>query len=899
LLHDAYTLTGRWADWQNSAVPPPFWYKALSLGYVLVYFMNQPTLFQRLRPHLIAVLALLVLAIIYFSPVLSGKTLSMGDVQQASASAREIREITKETGEKPLWTDAVFSGMPGYMIDYNYPYILIYKAVMSVVNVLPNTASIVFIVMLSMYILLVVLGCNAWLSALGAAAYGFGTFGIVSLEAGHVSKLFAMGYGAGMLAGVILALRGRYWVGAALMGLFLSMEFGANHIQITYYLFMTIGLYVLIEGIALIRAGKGRQLALGLATLAIAGGLAAGSFGKRLLILNQYTKETIRGQSELTAKTTNPDGKSPSSESKGGLDKDYAFLYSYGKAETLTLLVPNVYGGGSAGGLTTDSEFYKAMTSRGVDPASAKQMAELGAPTYWGDQPILGGPAYAGAALLFLFVLGMFVIPGAIRWWLLSAAALMIMLAWGKNLLFFNELLFDSLPYLNKFRAMTMALCLAQLFLAAGAVLGIQTIVDRKLTLAQLRQPLLISLGLTAGVALVLAVLGGTFFTFQKPNDVDILSRYFGEAAKDFQAALISDRQSMLRSDAFRSVILILLAAGTLWLFLTNKIKAVVFYPILSAIVIFDLFSVDKRFLNNADFVPKAQVATIFEPTPADQQILQDKSLGFRVMDQTESFMESNRASYFHRSIGGYNTTRLRRYNELMTFALQPNFLNILNMLNAKYVIRPGETNPADPQQAPAGPIALPNSSVLGAAWFVKTVQQVGNADEEMAVMQKLSTRDSAVVDKRFATELGNLPATMDHTGSTIELTSYRPDKLVYQATAVRDGLVVFSEVYYRGHEDWQAFIDGKPAPHLRANYALRAMRVPAGKHTIEFRFEPPLAKTGDMIDLICNVLLIGLIGFVAFREGRNQRTEPAPTPEPTVPPTSEPVKPASKAKTR
>ncbi|GAB3982004.1 YfhO family protein [Spirosoma terrae] len=824
----------------------------------------------------------------------------MPDVQQASASAREIREIAQQTGEKPLWTDALFSGMPGYMIDFHYPYILVYKVVTGAVNLLPNTASIIFVVMLSMYILLVVLGCNAWLGALGAAAYGLGTFGIVSLEAGHVSKLFALGYGAGLLAGVILALRGRYWIGAALTGLFLCMEFGANHIQITYYLFMTIGLYVLIEGITLIKAGKGRQLGLGLATLAVAGALAAGSFGKRLLVLNQYTKETIRGKSELTAKTTNPDGRTPSSESKGGLDKDYAFTYSYGKAETFTLLIPSAYGGGSAGGLTTDSEFYKAMTSRGVDPASAKQMAELGAPTYWGDQPILGGPAYAGAALLFLFVLSLFVIRGPIRWWLLSSAVLMIMLAWGKNLLFFNELLFDYLPYLNKFRAMTMAFCLAQLFLAAGAALGIQTIVKEKLSLAQLRQPLVISLALTAGVALVMAVAAGAFFSFQKPNDIDILSRYFGEAAKDFQIALISDRQSMLRSDAFRSVILILLAAGTLWLFLTNKIKSAVFYPLLFAIVVFDLFSVDKRFLNNADFVPKSQVATVFEPTAADQQILQDKSLGYRVMDQTESFMESNRASYFHRSIGGYNTTRLRRYNELITYALQPNFMNILSMLNAKYVIRPSESDPNNPQQAPAGPIALPNPSVLGAAWFVKTVQQVNNADEEMAVMKSMNPRDSAVVDKRFAPELGNLPAVVDHTGSTIELTSYRPDKLVYQANAARDGLVVFSEVYYRGNEDWQAFIDGKPAPHLRANYTLRAMRVPAGKHTIEFRFDPPLARTGDMIDLICNVLLIGLIGFVVFWEGRNRRNEPSVTSEPIMPVTSEPTSPKStKTKSR
>ncbi|GAB2536981.1 YfhO family protein [Spirosoma aerophilum] len=833
---------------------------------------------------------------------MSGKTLSMHDVQEASASAREIREIAKETGVKPLWTDAVFSGMPGYMIDFNYPYILVYKAVMAVVNVLPNTASIVFMVMLSMYILMVVLGCNAWLSALGAAAYGLGTFGIVSLEAGHVSKLFAMAYGAGMLAGVIMAMRGRYWLGAALLGFFMCMELGANHIQITYYLFMTIGLYVLIEGIALIRDGKSRQLALGLATLAVAGALAAGSFGKRLLVLNQYTKETIRGKSELTAKTTNPDGKTPSSESKGGLDKDYAFTYSYGKAETLTLLIPNAFGGASGGGLTTDSEFYKAMTSRGVEPGAAKQMAELGAPTYWGDQPMVGGPAYAGAALLFLFILSMFIIRGTVRWWLLSATLLMIMLAWGKNLLFFNEFLFDNLPYLNKFRAMTMAFCLAQLFIAAGAALGIQTIVSQKLSFGQLKQPLLISFGLTAGLAALLALLSGTFFTFQGANDLGILSRYFGEAAKEFETALIHDRQSLFRADAFRSVILITLAGGAIWLFLTNKIKAGILYPLILAIVVFDLFSVDKRFLNSEDFISKTQASVLFEPTSADQQILQDKALGYRVFDQTGSFMETNRTSYFHRSIGGYNTTRLRRYNELINFAFQSNTLNMLNMLNAKYVIQNGQPNPNDPQQAPAGPVALPNPEVMGPAWFVGNVQQVANADDEMAAMKTLNPRDSAVVDKRFAAQLGNLPSKMDHTGSTIELTSYRPDKLIYTANAARDGLVVFSEIYYRGEEDWQAFIDGKLVPHLRANYVLRALRVPSGKHTIEFRFDPPLAHIGDTIDLICNVLLLLLIGFVIFHEGRNRSTKQVSMPEPsepTAPSVIDPTVRTTKAKTR
>ncbi len=839
--------------------------------------MNQPSFFQRYLPHILAILGLLVLSTIYFSPVLSGKTLSLMDVQQASASTQEIREIAKQTGIKPLWTDALFSGMPAYMIDFDYPHIYIYKAITAVQNLLPPFASIVFIMMVSAYVLLVVLGCNPWLSAMGAAAYGLGTFSIISLEAGHVSKLLALGYGAGVIAGVILCLRGRYWVGAAVTGLFLSMEFGANHIQITYYLFLTIGLLVLIEGIALVRAGKGKQLGIGLAVLAVVGVLGAGSFGKRLLVLNQFTKETIRGRSELTAKTTNPDGKSSTNESKGGLDKDYAFSYSYGKAETLTLLIPNLYGGSSGGGLTTSSEFYKAMVSRGVDAGMAKQYAEQGAPAYWGDQPMVGGPAYAGAALVFLFVLSMFVLRGPTRWWLLSAAGLMIVLAWGKNLLWFNELLFDYLPYLNKFRAMTMALCLAQLFMAVGAALGVQAIIDQKLTMAQLKQPLTISLALTAGLSLLLAVLGGTFFSFQTPTDLDQLSGSFGDAARDVLNAIISDRKSLLRADAFRSAILIMLAAGLVWAFVNNKLKAGLFYPLLLAVVVFDLFSVDKRFLNSNDFISKTQATEAFAPTAADEQIMQDKSLGYRVFDQSPSFMSSNRASYFHRSIGGYNAAKLRRYQELITYAFQTNTLNILNMLNVKYVIQqPQQADPNNPQQ-PAGPTALTNPEALGAGWFVSRLIPAADADAEIAAMKTLSTRDSALVSQADMSKLAGLPSQLDHTGSSVQLTSYRGDKLTYTVNAAREGVVVFSEVYYRGNEDWQAFVDGKPMPHFRANYVLRAMRMPAGKHTVEFRFDPPLAHTGDTIDLICNVLLIGLIGFVVVKSTRNQASGSEP----------------------
>ena len=844
--------------------------------------MNQPTLFRRLLPHLLALLALLVLAFAYFSPAMSGKTLNMSDIQQSVASAREVREIGQQTGEKPLWTDAVFSGMPAYMIDFDYPHIYVYKAVMAVLNILPATVMVVFVLMLGAYLLLVVLGCNVWLSALGAVAYGFGTFSIVALEAGHISKILALGFGAGLLAGVVLALRGRYWLGAALAGLFGCMELGANHIQITYYLFMTIGLYVLVAGVVLLREGRGRQLALGLATLAVAGILAGSSFGKRLLVLNQYTKETIRGRSELTAKTTNSDASTlgvktsegTAAPAQSGLDKEYAFSYSYGIAETLTLLIPNAFGGASGGGLGTDSEFYKALVGKGLDPEQARQFVELGTPTYWGDQPMVGGPAYAGAALVFLFVLGMFVIRSPIRWWLLSAAGLLILLAWGKNFAGFNYLLFDYLPYLNKFRAMTMTLTLAQLFIGVGAALALQSIVSQKLTFAQLKQPLLISFGLTGGLALVLALLGGTLFSFRSANDADILARYFGEAGNEFLNVLAQDRQSLLRADAFRSFLLILLTAGAVWAFVTSKIRSAVFYPLLLLIVIFDLFQVDKRFLNSADFVPKAQISQVFEPTAADQQILQDTSPQYRVYDATENFMNSNRTSYFHRSIGGYHAAKLRRYQELITYAFPANTLGVLNMLNVKYVIQAGQPDPANPQQ-PTGPVVIPNPEALGAAWFVKTVQTLPDADAELLAMKTLNPADTAVVDRQFANQLTGLPTTMNTTGNSVRLTTYRPDNMVYEVSAAQEGVVVFSEIYYRGQDDWQVTIDGKPAPSFRADYTLRAMRVPAGKHTVTFKFDPPAAKTGNTIDLIGNVLLIGLLGFVAFREVRGAQNSP------------------------
>ncbi len=833
--------------------------------------MNFAPFFRQLRPHLPFVLGFFLLASFYFIPAWQGKELPFQDVRQSYASTQELRNFRDQTGQFPLWTDALFGGMPAYLIAFDMTYTFVNKVLNVILNLIPVPVYLLFLGMLVAYIWLVVLGLNRWLAALGGVGYALGSYALIYLEAGHVSQILALIYGPGILAGIALALRGRYLAGGAVTALFICLEFGANHLQITYYVFLLAAMYVIIEGVWLVRAGQVRQLALALVVLVGAGALGGATFGKRLLVVNQYSKETIRGRAELTAKTTaqaepgaaTPPATAASAKPKDGLDATYAFEYSYQLPETFTLLIPNVYGGASGGGLDEKSATYTAMTNKGVDPATAKQFVELGAPTYWGDLPIAGGPAYAGAILLFLFVLGMIVSQNRIKWFFLAATVLLVMIAWGKNFLILNGLLFDYFPYFNKFRAVTQTLLLAQLFIGAGAALGVQAVLDRKMTLAQLRQPLLIALGATAGLALVFAVLGGTFFTFRTEKDLSILAQYFGEqGAGEMLTALVKDRQSLMQADAFRSVIFILLAAGALWLFVAGRIKAALFYPILLLLTTADLFLVDKRFLTNSDFQSKAQLNAAYEATPTDQQILQDKTLSYRVWEQAGDFMSSNRASAFHKSVGGYHAAKLRRYQELITYALPKNTLGVLNMLNVRYVIQSQPDSATGQSQT----FAQQNPEALGNAWFVQQVQTVADADAEMAALATpaFDPRRTAIVDARFAPALTGLPTVLDTTG-TITLTTYIPDNLTYESNAPGERLAVFSEIFYRGQDDWQTLIDGKEVKHIRADYVLRALRIPAGKHTLEFKFVPPLVGLGNTIDLIANIVLLALLGFALF----------------------------------
>ncbi|WP_375444806.1 hypothetical protein [uncultured Fibrella sp.] len=835
--------------------------------------MEQSTFFQRLRPHLLFIFGLFVITSLYFLPAWQGKELPLQDVRQGNAATMELRQYKKETGQFPNWTNALFSGMPGYLIAHDYPNTYVGRAAAAVLRLFPRPIDVVFMQMLGMYILLVVLlsrnnlsgeedvpalsgTSRGWLAAIGAVAYGLASWNLITIEAGHISKILALGYGPGMIAGLVLCLRGRYWPGAAVTALFSCLNISANHVQITYYLFLCIGLYALIEGIRLVRLGQVRQLLIGLAIFGVTTGVGLASFSKRLLVLNQYSKETTRGKSELTAKTTavTAPGQAATAETSGrakpadGLDEDYAFQYSYGVSEALTLLIPNLYGGlAGAGSLDAKSATYKVLVDKGL---SADELISQ-IPTYWGTT---NGPAYAGAMLVFLFVLGMLISRSSLRWFMLGGLLLTLLLAMGKNMLWFNGFLFNYLPYFNKFRAVTMTLTMTPIFLGGGAALALQTLLTTKPTFKAIQRPFLIAFGLTGGLALVLALLGGSLFDFQGANDAAM----FGPEGGDILRALQDDRAGLLRADAFRAFFYITLAGGLIWLFLTDKLKAGLLLPLLFLLNTVDVYSLGRRFINNQSFISHSTVDSAFEETPADAQILQDKSLSYRVFENTGGFgfMNDNRASYFHKSIGGYSAAKLQRYQEMISYAFPENTDNILNMLNVKYVI----AAPVDSTGRPTGnPAPQINPNALGNAWFVQTVQQVADADAEMAALKTLLPQQTAVVDKRFADQLSGLPGTLTPAGS-IQLTAYSPDKLTYQSDSPTEQVAVFSEIYYRGQEDWKAFVDGKETPHFRADYILRGMRVPAGKHTIEFRFDPPVVALGNRLDLFANLLLIALV---------------------------------------
>lgn len=826
--------------------------------------MKKRLSWKQLIPHTITLIGFILISILYASPILSGKRMKMHDIVQAGGAAEELKKYHDQTHEWAGWTNSMFSGMPSYMIVGNYPTSISTKIGGYLYGMLPVPADIFFISLLSAYLLFYILSRNYWLSATGAIAFTFASFNLVSLEAGHISKIMAVGYAPGILAGVLLAFRRHWLTGAAVTAIFLSLELYANHIQITYYIGLGVLVLALLEAWALFKAGKTRQLTLALAGLALGATLAVSNHTTRLWNAYDYTKETIRGKSELT-KTASKE----SNKSSDGLDKDYAYFYgSVGLIETLTLLIPNLYGGPSYGSLTANSEIYKTLINRGVDPANANNFTQQ-LPIYWGDQPLVGGPVYAGAIVVFLFILSICIVRGYLKWWALGFTLLYIVWSWGKNLPGINYLFFDYFPLFNKFRSVSMVLSLAQLLMVLLSVLALKELSEKVGRFMEIQKPFLISLGITAGLCLILGAFPTLFFNFQSASDQSFVQQLIQNTqdqnfANELYRSLQNDRAGLLRSDAFRSLFFILVSAVILWLWLNKKMKPVFAFATLLVLTVIDNFGVSKRYLNDDDFVTKYAIAAVKEPSAADQQILRDTDLSYRVLDQSRGgFMSSADASYLHKSIGGYHGAKLRRYQELVENQFMKGKPNpdVLNMLNTKYILSRDEKG---------NTVAIPNPDAFGNAWFVDSFELVPNADQELAALDSIKIRKKAVLDQKFANELKGLTIQSDSTNS-IKLISYKPDVLVYESQASSEQLAVFSEIYYNVRNEWQVTIDDKNAQPLRADYVLRALRVPAGKHTITFRFEPVSIKAGHTIDLASSVLLLLLIAGAAWIEIRKR----------------------------
>ncbi|MDJ1506199.1 hypothetical protein [Xanthocytophaga agilis] len=820
--------------------------------------MKTNNLLQKAIPHVLAIVAFLIITFVYFSPVLDGKTMSQHDIVQARGAGHEAGLYREKTGHYPMWTNSMFGGMPTYLIAADYPNSWTTKVGRFFANLLPEPANYVFLYLIGFYILLAALGFDAWIGVLGAIGFAFCSYNLINIEAGHASKVIAMGFLPPILGGVILAYRGKYWIGGALVGLFLGMHIYGNHVQITFYMFLTIGFYVLMELIVAIREKRLKPFLIASAVIGVGVALAVGSHASRLLTTSEYSKESIRGKSELTPKPATADDKGVNAD---GLDYDYAFRWSYGKMETFTLLIPDFYGGGTMSkSIGKNSAMYNALIEKGASDAQAKQIvAQLSSALYWGDQPTTGGPTYAGAVILFLFVLGMFIIPNRIKWWILGSAVFMTMLAWGKNFAL-NDILFTYAPLFDKFRAVTMTLALTQVFLVLGAAMAVQELVRGEYSWTNLQRPLIWSFGLTGGVALLFALLGGAFFDFRS----DIVDPQLAQGYGDWIIRPIrDDRASILRGDAFRSFMFIVVAAGVIIAFLFKRLSASLMVLVLGAVVLTDMFAVDKRYVNNDDFTidRRDQERAIIKPTPADEQILRDTTQ-YRVFNYAASPFQDATTSYFHHSVGGYHGAKMRRYSDVIDSVLAKGSIKGLNMLNTKYVIVPDQkTGQVFVQQ---------NPEALGNAWFVKEYKIVPNADEEIKAIETFEPKTTAIIDKRFEKDLNGLNIQFDST-ATITLTSYSPDHLVYESNAQTPQLAVFSEIYYANKDYWQATIDDKPVPHFRVNYILRGMVVPPGKHKITFTFISNTYQQGEHIALFSSIALFAFVGAAIFLSAKQK----------------------------
>lgn len=796
--------------------------------------------FKKLLPHLLVVLAFVAISLAYFFPVLEGKVIEQHDIAQWEGMSKEIVDFREKYNEEPLWTRSMFGGMPAYQISVLYPANLI-KYVNDVLFLgLPVPVAYIFVALIGFYLLLLSLKIDFKMAFAGALAFAFSSYNLIIVMAGHNSKVHAIALVPLVIAGIVFAFNKKYLLGGAITAMALALQIYANHLQITYYLAIAIGLWMLVKLVVAVKEKMLPDFAKTVAVLMIAAVLAILPNITGLMLTYEYGKDTTRGPSELTEKSVST-----------GLDMDYAFSWSYGIYETMTLLIPDFYGGSSTSELGPNSATYQALADNG-NAANAKRFTQ-NAPMYWGEQSVTAGPTYLGAIMVFLFVVGLFLVKGEYKWWLVITTILFIMLSWGKNFMGFNEFFFNHFPGYNKFRAVTIILSMLAFTVPLLGILALAKLFDNKILPAEKNKALLYSFYITGGISLIYFIIPSLAGDFSSTGD----SNY-----KDYPwllEALMKDRQSALRMDAFRSLFFIAAAFGILYFTVKGTIKQHLAVWLLAGFILIDLWVVDKRYLDSDNFVSASKAKQPFQPTDADLAIMQDKEPGYRVMNMSVSTFNDAGTSYFHNSIGGYHGAKLKRYQELIEYQISRNNMAVLDMLNTRYFIVPDrETNRPMPQR---------NPGALGAAWFVKEYKLVANADSEITALTDFVPSQTAVIDVRFKDQVDGFNPQFDST-ATIKLTSYKANHLTYTTKLQSDQLAVFSEIYY--DKGWNAYLDGKPVPHLRANYVLRAMKIPAGSHTLEFKFEPKTYYNGEKIALAGSIILLLVFAGGVFMELRN-----------------------------
>ena len=802
--------------------------------------------FKKILPYLIAILTFVIISLAYFSPVLEGKKLFQSDIAQFRGMSKEIQDFRTEYGEEPYWTDRAFGGMPSYQLSTYYPNDYI-KKIDSLLRFLPRPADYLFLYFISFFILLMVLKTDWKLAIIGALAFGFSTYFIIILGVGHNAKAHAIAYMPLVLAGVLLVFQKKYLLGFILTSIAMALEINASHPQMTYYLLFMI----LIFGIVyLINAFQDKELSVffkNIGVLFVAVILAVGVNATSLLATKEYADESTRSKSELTI---TPDGKDK--EITSGLSREYITQYSYGILETFDLFIPRFMGGSNNENIGKDSNTYEFVKDVG-GAKQAKGFAE-NAPMYWGNQPIVAAPAYIGAIMIFLFVLGIFLVKGKLKKWLVAATIFSILLSWGKNFAFLTDLFIDYVPLYNKFRAVSSIQVIAELAIPILGILGLKVFFDTEVSNKEKIKALKNSVIIIGGLALVFVVAGTSLFAFESIND----ARY-ENMAPGFSEVLIADRKSIFFDDSLRSLILVFLTVVSLWFFLKGKINKNIVFVTLLLLILFDLVVVDKRYVNNDDFISKSKLEKPFPKSDINTEILKDKS-HYRVMNFMVNPMNDGSTSFYHNSIGGYHAAKPRRYQELFDFQIAKNNFDVLNMLNTKYIIFPDDNNRANVQI---------NPDANGNVWFVDKIKFVNSANEEIKALDSINTKRVAIVSSVFKNDLEGFSFQNDST-ATIQLTNYKANALTYESNAKTDQLAVFSEIYYKN--GWNAYVDGKLTPHYRANYVLRAMIIPSGKHQIFFKFEPKIIKQGNTITLVSYLLLIFIPLGWYFKEKKSNK---------------------------